>query len=52
MKVEFFIVSEGAYNHDGSFTIVNTIDILKARTFPLKTNIGVSLKLSFNRNSK
>ena len=51
MGVDFFIVSEGAYNHDGSFTIVNTFDILKADKFPFKTNLGVSLKLSFNKTS-
>lgn len=52
MKVEFFIISEGAYNHDGSFTIVNTLDILKANTFPFKTNIGISMKLAINKECK
>ena len=52
MGVDFFIVSEGAYNHDGSFTIVGTFDILKANSFPYKLNVGISLKLSYNQQSK
>lgn len=51
MKVDFFIISEGAYNRDGSITIVNTYDTLKARTFPFKTSLGISLKLSYGKES-
>ena len=51
MKVDFFVVSEGAFCHDGSFTIVGMFDTVKANSFPYKLNVGIALKMSFNPQS-
>lgn len=47
MKVELFTLCEGAFNHQGRLTIVDTLDKLSASKFPCKFNLGIALKLGF-----
>lgn len=49
MKLEFFTLCEGAFNSNGRVTIVNTYDILKSATVPCSLNLGVAIKLSFDK---
>ena len=45
MKLELFAICEGAYNHNGQLTIVNTLDCIEAPEFPCRVSFGVAIKL-------
>lgn len=44
MKVELFTICEGAFNHRGHLTIINTKDRLSASALPCRISFGIALK--------
>lgn len=45
IKVELFTLCEGAYNHSGHLTIVNTYDNIAVKQLPTRVSFGLALKL-------
>lgn len=45
MKVALFTISEGAFNKNGSLTIVNTYDVIVGDSYPMKIPIAFAVKL-------
>lgn len=50
MKINLFTISEGAFNKNGSLTIVNTIDTIVVGSYPSKVPIAFALKISTNED--
>ena len=50
MKLDFIIISEGAFNNNGSLTIVNTYNFIQVRTPKDKVSIGVAIRVFFDKN--
>ena len=46
MKTDIFALCEGAFNKNGSLTLVNTFDNIDASKLPWRTTVGLALKLS------
>lgn len=46
MKTDIFTLCEGAFNKNGSLTLVNIFDNIDALKFPWTTSFGLALKLS------
>lgn len=46
MKTDIFALCEGAFNRNGSLTIVNTFDNIEASRLPWRTTVGLALKYS------
>ena len=47
MTLELFTICEGAFAKNGQLTIVNTLDSLVSKHYPLILNIGIALKIKF-----
>lgn len=45
MKVSLFTISEGAFNKNGSLTIVNTYDMIVGDSYPMRIPIAFAIKL-------
>lgn len=53
MKLGLFTICEGAFNHNGHLTIVNTLDFINADKFPVKVSqLGMAIKLRFTPEDK
>ena len=50
MKLDFIIISEGAFNNNGSLTIVNTYNFIQVKTTKDKVAVGVAIRVCFNNN--
>lgn len=46
MRTDIFTLCEGAFNKDGSLTLVNIFDNIDAKKLPWRTTVGLALKLS------
>lgn len=49
MKLSLFTLCEGAFNHNGHLTIVNTIDFLNVGKLPFQQPLGVALKFLYGK---
>lgn len=49
MVLELFTICEGAFAKNGQLTIVNTLDNIFSRQFPLIINLGVAVKLKLSK---
>lgn len=48
MELKLFTLCEGAFNHNGHLTIVNTIDFINSSEFPYRApQFGIAAKLDF-----
>ncbi len=48
MELKLFTLCEGAFNHNGHLTIVNTIDFINGEEFPYRIpQFGIAAKLNF-----
>ncbi len=47
MVLELFTLCEGAFAKNGQLTIVNTLDSIISKQYPLILNLGVALKIKF-----
>ena len=45
MVLELYTICEGAFAKNGQLTIVNTLDSVIVKTFPMILNLGVGIKL-------
>jgi len=51
MKLNLFTLCEGAFNHNGHLTIVNTIDFVNCEELPYRmAQFGVAAKVDFEVN--
>ena len=49
MKLNLFAICEGAFNHNGHLTIVNTKDFINSEKFPYRADqLGLALRLEFD----
>lgn len=49
MKLNLFAICEGAFNHNGHLTIVNTKDFINTEKFPYRADqLGLALRLEFD----
>ena len=49
MVLELFTICEGAFAKNGQLTIVNTVDSIISKHFPLILNLGIAIKLKLSR---
>ena len=49
MVLELFTICEGAFAKNGQLTIVNTLDSIVSREFPIILNIGIAIKLKLSK---
>lgn len=50
MRLDFIIISEGAFNNNGSLTIVNTYNFIQVGSFKDKVSLGVAIRVVFDKN--
>jgi len=49
MVLELFTICEGAFAKNGQLTIVNTLDNILSKQFPMILNLGVAIKLKLSK---
>lgn len=53
MKLNLFAICEGAFNHNGHLTIVNTKDFINCEKFPHRADqLGLAIRLEFNASEE
>lgn len=52
MKVELFVLCDGAYNYGGRLTLVGVLDFVKTHRLPLIKNIGIGIRISCSKDER